>query len=268
MKYINSLFRIGIAILFVFSSSIATASHVLIINGSSNTSEPITTAEITSNLDTLHQAIGNTTDIQDVLPGNLSSYDEIWDIRFSNTSPITAGEESQYIAFLQGAGRMFVMGENSGFSTRNNSVIGLITNLGGGALTFTTPNSTQTVNAPFDQPNTVTQMSYNAPGGVTTAGSGIFMTSIGAAPGTGIAFLLGDLANATTGTLAVVFDVNFMQGNTNGTANNIQFLKNLIKFISTPPPPTTAIPSLSLIGLLLLISIISLFSTRTRSRNN
>jgi len=62
---------------------------------------------------------------------------------------------------------MFVMGENSGFATRNNSVLALIAAAGGGTLTFTTPNATQTVVAPFTGPNPVASLFYLAPGGVT-----------------------------------------------------------------------------------------------------
>lgn len=263
------LSKIGLKTVFftcfmLFSFNSAMAAHVLIVNGSSTTSEVGTTAAITANLDTLHQAVGNTTDIQDIAPANLTAYDEIWDIRFSNSSPITSAQQTQYVAFLQGAGRMFVMGENASFPTRNNSVFGLISALGGGSLTFVTPGSTQTVNAPFDQPNLVSQISYSAPGGVTTAGSGVFMTSIGVAPGTGIAFSPGTLSNASAGTLTAVFDVNFMQGDTNGTADNIQFFKNLINFVTAPP--IAPIPSLSPLGLLLLISILGFLSIRYKGQ--
>lgn len=264
--FINAVLKtLGMTLL---SFNTAMAAHVLIVNGASTTSEAGTTAQITANLDALHLAAGNTTEIQDTPPATLSSYDEVWDIRFSNSSPITAAQQAQYVAFLQASGRMFAMGENASFTTRNNSVFALVSTLGGGALSFTIPNSIQTVNAPFDQPNPVTSITYSAPGGVSTAGNGVFMTSDGAAPGTGIAYAPGTLTNAAAGTFTAVFDVNFMQGDVNSSAANIQFFKNLINFVSTPPPMTpTSVPTTSTWALLLLIGIFILYSVRTKEMN-
>jgi len=208
------------------------AGNVLIINGSSQTSEPGTTSAITTNLQTLHQAVGNTVTISDSVPANLAGYGQIWDIRFSNSLPITAGQQAQYLSFLAAGGGMFVMGENSGFTTRNDSVLALITAAGGGTLGFTTPNSTQTVVGPFTGPNPVSQITYAAPGGVGTnaPGTGDWITVDNNGNGTGIAFSVGDLANAQAGALTVIFDVNFMM-NQYDVPNSQNLTKNLIGFV-------------------------------------
>jgi hypothetical protein len=224
----------------------ARAGLVLIVNGASGTSEPGTTANITTNLSNLHIAAGNTVSVVDTVPGDLSSFAQVWDIRFSNNLAITAAQQAQYLAYLQSGRGMFVMGENSAFPTRNNSVLGLIAAAGGGSLTFTTPSSTQTVFAPFTGPNAVSSVTYAAPGGVTSAGTGQFVTGTGTATsgtGSGLAFAVGTLANATAGALTVVFDVNFMQEPPPGAGNG-QLVRNLIGFIGDQvDPPSTDVPA-------------------------
>lgn len=218
------------------------AGNVLIVNGANVTSESGTTSLITNNLQTLHQAAGNTVTIVNTAPADLSGYGQVWDIRFSNSSPISAGEQTQYVNFLAAGGGMFVMGENSGFTTRNNSVLALITAAGGGSLTFDTPSSTQTVLAPFTGPNPVTQVTYLAPGGVGTAGAGTgdYITVDANNRGTGLAFSVGDLANAQAGALTVIFDVNFMQGNVGEAQQNLT--KNLIGFVGDQVDPGNRVP--------------------------
>jgi hypothetical protein len=133
---------------------------------------------------------------------------------------------------------MFVMGENSGFASRNNSVLSLIDAAGGGTLGFATPSSTQTVNAPFTGSNPVSQITYLAPGGVGTnaPGTGMFITQDQSGLGTGLAFGLGTLANAPAGALTSIFDVNFMQLNADQNSQNLT--ANLINFVGGEVNPT------------------------------
>ena len=222
----------------------AMAGNILIINGSSGTSETSTTASITQQISQLHMAVGNTVTVSDLVPGSLAGFEQIWDIRFSNALAITTGQQDQYLAYLQGGGGMFVMGENSSFATRNTSVLSLIAAAGGGTLNFTVPTSNQIVYAPFTGPNSVMDVSYNAPGGVTSFGTGQWITSNAAGTaGTGIAFGTGSLANAQRGALTAIFDVNFLQ--TNAPENSQALTRNLIGFIggqvgSVPEPATWA----------------------------
>jgi hypothetical protein len=229
----------------LLGASALTAAHagpVLIINGLSTTSEVGTTNSITTQLSTLHTAVGNVVTVVDSVPVDLTPYAQVWDIRFSNSSPITSPVETQYVSYLAGGGGMFVMGENGGFTTRNNSVLSLIAAAGGGSLAFTVPASTQTVFAPFTGPNAVSSVTFNAPGGVTSFGTGQWITSPGAGSGTGVAWGVGDLANATAGALTVIFDVNFMQ--TDAAASSQDLTKNLIGFVGNQvdPPVNNGVP--------------------------
>lgn len=208
----------------------ANAGNILIINGSSTTSETGTTSSITTQLSTLHTAAGNVVTVVDGVPASFAGYAQVWDIRFSNSGALGASTITDYVSYLASGGGMFVMGENSGFATRNSSVLGLITAAGGGSLTFTSPNDTQTVYSPFTGPNAVTTINYLASGGVTSFGTGQWITAqAGGTAGTGVAFGVGTLGNASKGALTAIFDVNFMQ--TDANAGSVALTKNLIGFV-------------------------------------
>ncbi|HYW49557.1 MAG TPA: PEP-CTERM sorting domain-containing protein [Gemmatimonadaceae bacterium] len=214
--------------------ALASAQNILIINGSSGTSEPGTTSSITTNLRTLHEAVGNTVTVVDGVPASFSGFSQIWDIRFSNVFALTGGQQSQYLSYLQGGGRVFMMGENSGFASRNSSIFSLINAAGGGSLAFANcGSSSQTVSAPFTGPNAVSSVSFNAPGCFNGTGTGQWITNNGST-GTGLAWTTGALANATAGTLTSILDVNFMQNNQ--TINEQNLTRNLIGFVNNPPP--------------------------------
>lgn len=243
------LLKAAVAATFMLAAAPSYAASILIVNGSSGTSEPGTTSLITDNLKMLHEAVGNVVSVVSDVPATFAGFFQIWDIRFSNNLAITGSEQAQYLGFLQGGGGMFVMGENNSFTTRNNSVLSLIDAAGGGSLGFAIPSSGQTVNAPFDQPNLVTSIGYLAPGGVNGAGSGQFITDDGT-NGTGVAWAKGTLTNAPLGALTAIFDVNFMQGDVGDDSQNL--LKNLIGFVDGEVNPPSAVPVPAALPLLVL----------------
>ena len=218
--------------------SLALAQNILIINGTTGTSEAGTTANITNNLKTLHEAVGNTVTISDGVPINFSGFSQIWDIRFSNVFALTGAQQTQYLSYMQGGGRVFMMGENNGFSTRNGTIFSLIAAAGGGTLgnggAGTCPSDNQTVNAPFTGPNAVTSIAYACAGAFNGFGTGQWISNNGSI-GAGVAWTIGTLANATAGSLTSILDVNFMEGNR--TFAMQQLTKNLIGFVNNPPPP-------------------------------
>jgi hypothetical protein len=154
--------------------------------------------------------------------------------------------------------------------TRNNSVLDFIALAGGGTIGFTNLGSTQTVNAPFTGPNAVAQVSYSAPGGFDSSGTGNFITQVGSV-GSGIAFGVGTLANAPLGALTSIFDVNFMQ-NTNNLPHSQNLTKNLIGFVQEQvedpiaPPDFTPIPEPSAFGLVAAAGMCVLLLVRRPER--
>lgn len=224
----------------------ASAGSVLIINGASGTSEAGTTAQITSNLTTLHEEAGNTVTVIDDVPDTITGYSQVWDLRFSNSWAIDADERATYLSFLQGGGGMFVMGENGGFQTRNDSIFALISAAGGGDLSFGTGSATQNVLSPFDGPNPVSQVTFAVPGYLDGPGTGRFITQTpDGTSGVGVAWGVGDLANAAAGALTTIFDVNFMEGDRGEAQQNLT--KNLIGFVENEVEPVPLPASLPLL---------------------
>lgn len=239
----------------------ANAADVLIINGTSTTSEGGTTATITSTLNTLLQSQGHTTTVSDPMPADISPYDQVWDIRFDPA--FSGGEQTQLINFLQSGKNIFVMGENSSFTTRNDSILSLIATAGGGTLSFVTPSSTQNVNPSFRTPNDIDTIGYCAPGGASsgglTAGNGVFLSDDGAVGGTAIGFGKGSLTNASNGSLAVVFDVNFMQP---CGENATEFLENLSLFVlegGIEPTESVPVPTMSQWATFTMVMLLMIF---------
>jgi hypothetical protein len=249
-KFIRPCILASVLLLGVSNGAFAGA--ILIVNGAAETSETGTTSSITTQISQLETAVGNTVTIVDTPPATLSGFQQVWDLRFSNSSPLTPSVISEYVAYLAAGNGIFAMGENAGFATRNNSVLALIAAAGGGNLTFTVPGDSQTVNAPFTGPNLVSSIQYLAAGGVTTPGSGQFITS-NQDGGTGVAFGPGTLTNALAGTLTAIFDVNFMQTDANPESQALT--KNLIGFIDVqvaggvPEPSTWAMMILGFAGI-------------------
>ena len=186
--------------------------------------------DVSSNLATQLGTAGHTATTVTSLPGSLSPYQQIWDVRYNDA--ITGGEQSSYLSYLQSGGGMFVMGEHTGFATRNNTVLSLIAAAGGGnSLTIVFGDNSQTVLPAAQTPNAITTIGYQAPGGSVNIGTGQCLTRDSNNICSAIAWGVGSLTNAPTGSLAVVFDINFMQ-TVPGGSNEAAFLANLIRFVT------------------------------------
>jgi len=187
--------------------------------------------------------------------GSLATYREIWDIRFNNTTPLSATDVTAYTTYLVGGGSLFLDGENIGFATRNNSLLSFVQSLGGGTLTAVTPSNSETVLVPFNGPTPLTTVTFLAAAGVATSpGTGTFVTVDAAGMGAGIVFSPGRLPSAPAGTLIIVFDVNFLQGGADAPSQALT--DNMISYLAAPTllqhAPPTAVPTLSEWGMILL----------------
>ncbi len=190
--------------------------------------------------------------------GSLASYSQVWDIRFENATPLTNSDITAYVAYLASGGSLFVMGENTGFITRDNSIIPLIAAAGGGTVTIDQTNNSlnlQTVNAPFTGPVSLPTVTFAAIGSFLTFGNGRAVSHDANGAAGGLVFPPGALTNAPLGTLITVLDVNFLTASTGGsqalTDNLIAYLAAPVQInplTPTPAPPTMLLVLAGLAG--------------------
>ena len=190
--------------------------------------------------------------------GSLATYQQIWDTRFNNIV-LSASDITAYTTYLAGGGNLFLMGENTGFNTRNNSIASFIAAVGGGTIAITSPSNTVTVRAPFATGIT-NPFTFQAAAGTKTPGpyGAIAVDAASIAPA--IVYGPGSMTGAMAGSLIIVFDVNFM--GSSADANSQQLLGNLIAYLAAPvvvppfnPPSSntaTSVPTLSTWAFLVL----------------
>ena len=201
--------------------------------------------------------------------GSLAGYSQVWDIRYNNTTPLTGSDITAYIGYMAGGGSLFVMGENTGFVTRNNTIVTLISSAGGGSVSVTTPNNNENIFAPFSGPNAVSTITFLAAAGIPSPpGHGNYVTKDSSNIGAAVVFSPGTLLNALNGSLIVVFDVNFMDPTAD--ANSQALLKNLIAYLAAPTPIVPVVPFIpapsSLLLLLTGLAAAGLFVARRKLR--
>jgi len=232
--------RLFFAALFLSGSvSAVWGESVLIMNGVSGSgvggADGSRTAA-TNNLSSLLASQDHSVTVVSELPSDISAYATIWDIDFVHA--ISAETQAKYLQHFRAGKRLYLIGENDSpvFAARNASMLAVLGAAGGGAPVFQAPagdddpveNGPQSIEAvfsPFNGPNPVSTVSFAAPGGVTTAGNGQFITfrTSTKATGAGVAF----------GRLVVVFDVNFLEGVYDATRANL-LIRNLIAYAPAP----------------------------------
>lgn len=200
--------------------------------------------------------------------GSLSNYKQIWDVRFQNQ--LTSSEISNYVAYLQGGGSLFLLGEGTQVPLRNSSIFDVVIAAGGQVTSsgFTLANNNQTVNAPFNSnKNTISTVTYAYCGGIPIGdiGSATAITQDSANLATALRWGPGTMTSATSGTLITVFDVNPIY---TGTDQPL-FIENLIEYLAAPSgAPTTpaAVPTLGEWGMIFLASLLAMFGIRRMRR--
>ena len=223
------------------------------------------------------------TSVNTGVPVSLAGYSQIYDLRYDNNPAFTAGEMTQYLAFLNAApgNTLFLMGENASFNVRNTPLLQFVALAGGGTIAVPAAENSnpvthaftpETVTPPFTGPNAISTITFAACGVVTSHGTGNFAsTEAGGTSGCSLFFDEGQLSNALTGALVIVFDVNFMATAPTGigAVNEVPFRKNLEQFAAAPasaPPNLTPIPSSALLLLIGGCGIAAFQIVRTRER--
>jgi len=238
---------------FLVSSS-GWAANALIVQDGTGGIEADVMANLTSKLTARGFTVSNIVVNPNGVPAaSLTGKQQVWDIRFDNPYALSAADITTYVAYMAAGGSLFVMGENSGFITRDNSIVALVTAAGGGTLTLAMPGQTETVNAPFTGPTSLSTITYLASdGAVAPPGTGSYVTHDASNGGAAIVWGPGNMSHAATGSLIVVSDVNFLQ--TSADANSQALATNLVSYLASPTPivgtPGTPVPPSLLLALL------------------
>jgi hypothetical protein len=243
-------FRLATLPLIFAFAGVASAANALIVTDPSSV-----VGSDNTNLSTKLTTAGFTVTSNTGVPGgSLATYQQIWDTRFNNIA-LSGSDIAAYTTYLAGGGNLFLMGENSLFYARNTSILSFIAGVGGGTIYITSPNNSVTVRAPFASGIT-NPFTFFAASGTNSPGryGAIATDSGGLAPG--IVYGPGSMTYAPTGSLIVVFDVNFLD--TSADANSQQLTTNLIAYLAAPVyvaptyPPSSSVPALSTWAFLIL----------------
>ena len=254
-------FKIKTLLLLFTFAGVSSAANALIVTEATS----VVDTDNTNLSNKLTAAAFTVTTNAGVPGGSLATYQQIWDTRF-NQIVLSPSDIAAYTTYLAGGGNLFLMGENTGFNTRNNSIAAFIASVGGGAITILTPNNSVTVLPPFATGIT-NPFTFLAAAGTHSTGpyAAIAVDSAGNAP----AILYGphSLSATPAGSLIVVFDVNFM--GSGADANSQQLTVNLIGYLAAPfgvaptyPPASGAVPALSTWAFVLLAAGLAFIAFR------
>lgn len=171
------------------------------------------------------------TSYTDLLTYNLFDYAHLWDIGYASpytTNPVDP--TSRLYQYLQYGGAMFILGENSNFGVRDNAIDDFVTNIGGGTITRSTTDYSNssievTVDAKFRLANSNSKVTFARPGTFTAIGNGTPITT----PYTGSEYVAvmwetGSLNLANAGAIISVLDLNIFVNR----FQNLDFVDNML----------------------------------------
>jgi len=90
----------GITLILLAISSISSAQNALIVHDGTPGMEANIVAALSSKL-TAH-SFTVTTNVG--VPGSLTGYQQVWDLRYSNTTPLSPSDITAYVAYMAGGG--------------------------------------------------------------------------------------------------------------------------------------------------------------------
>ena len=185
------------------------------------------------------------------MPTDTSSYEQIYDIRYSNSYTMTSSLQTHYKALLARGGTLYLQTEHTGFGTRNNSVIDFIEDdLGGGTITYgssnagsnsiTQHNSSGTFDTSFSG-----TLTFAAAGKLDAIGNGEWIAKTGGGDIVAAVWYGSDLSSAYSGKVIVVTDINYASHSNYFTNTNKNWMNHLRTMLVTSfnTTPTSGITS-------------------------
>ena len=240
LKPVEKAAKIGLSPLKILP---AWADQIFIMN--SNYSSNANVTNVTSKA----EAAGHTVTSADSYPSDVSSYNQIWDMRYPDA--LSSSEITKLKTVLENGGTVYLTGEHSGLAERNNSITSFIQDVGGGSAAVGSGGSiyTQFVESAFRTPNNITQVRLGGGGWFSNLGNGTAITknSSGTEPATAV-WYDSDLSASYPGKIIVVLDVNIFSNSTyydNEGYDNPKFLENLVALAETSQAPTISSAALA-----------------------
>jgi hypothetical protein len=222
-----------LAALLLLTNLSAWADQVLIIDAQYST--------VTQNVKGRLEAAGHTVTVTtntSLVPTTTGTYQQVWDLRYS--AALTAGETTNYTAFVTAGGFAYFVTENPGCCmSRNNSVAALITGLGGGS-TQIGPGWANNIESNVNTTYMTTGITVNYAAVAAIVNSqGIPLISDASNVVSGMSWIgrAGALGSGVLGTIVTVADTNwldstrFIVGGTSAQQQNVQALDDIIKGI-------------------------------------
>jgi hypothetical protein len=143
---------------------------------------------------------------------------------------------TKYTTYLQNGGGLFILGENNYFNVRNKDISKFITGLGGGTVTTSTSQTsdTLTVQSEFLLANTTNTVTFNASGYFSSIGNGTSITTLLGAPiPAAVVWKTGSLSLAPKGAIVSVLDINWLSSQwSDAYRNSSKFASNVSQILN------------------------------------
>ena len=158
-------------------------------------------------------------------PSDTTSYEQIYDVRYSNSYTMTSSLQTHYKALLARGGTLYLQTEHTSFGTRNNSIIDFIEDeLGGGTITYGSSNAGNSITQHNSSESWLSSFSgtltFVAAGKLTAIGNGTWIAKDGSGNIVAAVWYGDDLSSSYTGKVIVITDINFNSHSTYYTQTN------------------------------------------------
>jgi len=183
-------------------------------------------------------------------PTDTSSYEQIYDIRYSNSYTMTSSLQTHYKALLARGGTLYLQTEHTSFGTRNNSVIDFIEDdLGGGTITYGSSNASNSITQHNSSESWLSGFSgtltFVAAGKLSAIGNGTWIAKDGSGNIVAAVWYGSQLSSSYSGKVIVVTDINYASHSSYYTNTNKNWMNAMRTMLATNynTTPTSAITS-------------------------